>query len=194
MTLLLLAVMQQICASDRRGFILGFQLGPSVSFIHSEDPDGDTYDNTILGAGFDFRIGWAPSNQFSVHYIHKAAIFLGEIGKKDPSAEQTLLAMVLFPLLPFSIGQNNAGVGLTYYFRPEVPSLFLDAQLGLSVYPLEGFLELSGGGGFAVGCGYEFSSHWSALGSVLVGFDSGENDTTSSMAVSVIATVGYLLY
>ena len=46
--------------SERRGFVLGFDIGPSLSYLHGEDSEGSSYDETNLGMGFDFRIGWAP--------------------------------------------------------------------------------------------------------------------------------------
>jgi hypothetical protein len=193
-TVLMLATIPAL-ALDRKGFILGFDVGPSVSYVQAEKAGGDSYDDTKLGIGFDFRIGWAPRNQLSIHYSHKGAVFVGDIGRRELTSEQQLIGAILLPILPFTIGQNNAGIGVTYYLRPDVPTLFLDATLGISIYPLEGFLELSGGGGFAVGCGYEFTEHWNVLGAVAVGLsaDRAQSDEKSS-AVSVIATIGYLLY
>lgn len=108
------------------------------------------YDKTHFGMGFDFRIGWTFTNQFSVQYDQKSAIFFSDALDRELSDEQ----------------KNNW------------------------------FDDLTGGFGFSLGGGYEFSEHWHFHGVLIFGFSSGDethSDRTSN-AVSTILTVGYLLY
>ncbi|MBN2362811.1 hypothetical protein JXL83_01625 [candidate division WOR-3 bacterium] len=186
-----------LVSSNRKGFIAGFTLGPALSFVHAEDSRGMEYDKTHFGMGFDLRIGWAFTNQFSVQYDHKSAIFFSDVLDRELSDEQKIFATIFFPFYPMTFSQNNAGLGMTYYFNPKVPSPYIDGNVGFSIYPVgDWFDDLTGGFGFSLGGGYEFSEHWHFHGALMFGFSSGDethSDRTSN-AVSTILTVGYLFY
>ncbi len=194
----LLLLTQSLLSAQRKGFILGFSMGPSLSFIHAGKDDGSKYDKTHFGIGFDFKIGYAFTNQFSFQYNHKGAIFFSDAITKERSEEQKIIATLLFPFFPLTFSHNNAGFGMTYYFKPTHPSFFIDGQFGFSIYPIgDWFNDLSGGTALSFGAGYEFAEHWSVSGSALFGFgsrESGSGVQENTRAFTALFAVGYLFY
>ncbi|OGC90688.1 MAG: hypothetical protein A2142_01330 [candidate division Zixibacteria bacterium RBG_16_48_11] len=138
---------------SRKGFILGGALGTGVTSYTEEytvqrtSETGEPYDVTIktdrkneISLMTDFKIGYAPTEQMELYYCSKLSWF----GKDFAT---------------FVNGLNSAG--LSYYFRPKTPSLYLSGGLGLAVLadPFDNDPDTWTGFGFFAGAGYEFTSH-----------------------------------
>jgi hypothetical protein len=120
----------------REGFILSLGLGPSaiVSSIEYEIDDLKR-----LQAGTEFCIGYAPSDQFHLHYAGRALWILA-------------YAVVATP----SLGAN-------YYFSPEAPSWFITGGGGAVFVAHMRYYDLSDPGkNIFAGAGYEWAPHWRA--------------------------------
>jgi hypothetical protein len=61
----------------------------------------------------------------------------------------------------FELDDSAGGVGLTYFLKADAPSLFVDVAVGVSTWD-DGDGNEFGGGGVAVGAGYEFKKNWTA--------------------------------
>ena len=110
----------------------------------------DVKDNgTNLGLHIDFRIGggfkgdkfmlyfWSVCNWFSIENYYDP---------EDPDNPEDQLII-----------NGIWGLGVSYYFKPTSPSLYINAGIGFSKW--EGTLIL--GVGVMGGIGYEFTRHWS---------------------------------
>ncbi len=139
----------------RKGFILGFGLGPGlVSF-------NETYSIDIMGYSWtydrenkfavmtDFKIGHGFTNQVQVYWMSKVSWF----GFEDET-----------------VVNGVGGLGITYFSQPMAPSTYIFGGLGFSTWstPWEEFgvyepeKQSTGFGfGLAGGVGQEFSRHWS---------------------------------
>jgi hypothetical protein len=99
---------------------------------------------TRLGQAFSFNVGYAPINLFQLQiiedYIWNEEDFEGILG-----------------------------VGASYYFMPQDPSLFMTARFGV----LAGDIS---GGGVSFGLGYEFERHVDLLCQVISGAKGDDPD------------------
>ncbi len=131
---------------QRKGFIIGFGLGPGlISFTETGSqlfrlPIRDRVTKFALVT--DFRLGYAPDNLVQIYYVNKVAV-------SQPIPGDDVV-----------IANGIAGIGLSYYFQKETPSAFLSGGLGLSTRGVftSGKIDEKGFGIF-VGAGYEFLKH-----------------------------------
>ncbi|UCD85975.1 MAG: hypothetical protein JSU92_07220 [Deltaproteobacteria bacterium] len=149
---IVLSIATEVSAWDgqRRGFILGFGLGPGLTSLTIES-GGETSDReNRSGLQTDFKIGGAPSNQLQIYYTNKVSWY-----KEDE---------VLYGEdVTFTCGLS--AVGVSYYLLPESPSAFFSGCIGISSWdaPFEEDLDINWTGfGFFVGAGFEFSRYWNA--------------------------------
>lgn len=143
---------------ERKGFVLGFGIGPAVtSFTQTlayqcQEVTSDRENK--FGLGTDFRIGYAPSNRLMIYYTNKVTWL---------SIENALNEDVIIV--------NGVGLlGVSYYFKPEKPSLYLTGTLGLSTWG--DYQEIGDGwSGFGIGAGvgYELARYWSVEGNLIYG-------------------------
>jgi len=165
MVILILGHVSCACAFDgqRKGFILGFGLGPGlISFTETYSIPmmgySVTYDRENKFAVMtDFKIGHGFTNKVQVYWMSKVSWF----GFEDET-----------------IVNGVGGLGITYFFQPMAPSTYVLGGLGFSIWsaPWEEFgvykpeKQSSGFGfGLAVGVGQEFSRHWSIEGNLAWG-------------------------
>ena len=156
---------------QRKGFILGFGLGPGLtSFTQTVEYKGmrETSDReNEFGLQTDFKIGYAPNNFLQIYWMSKVSWF---------------------------IAHGVAGLGISYYFKPESPSPYLTGGLGYSSWttPFEVGAEAWYGPGLSVGVGYEFFRHWSAEVNLSWGKPEEKFFGISLNVLSVRFTVHYL--
>jgi hypothetical protein len=120
---------------EREGFVLGFGMGPSVAWSTSETDDES---HVYYGIGTEFTMGYAFTGQIQVQY-----------------AGRSNWIHIYYPMATLS-------AGVTYYFRPEAPSLFITGGGGAATPPLtiESSGDLEAGGNAFAGAGYEWTPYW----------------------------------
>lgn len=187
--LLLLIGTQSATAFDnqRSGFVLGFGVGPGlVSYTQTIDrePQGsmtsDRQNDFALMT--DFKIGGAPSNHTQVYWISRVSWF---------SLDNALNEKV-------TIANGFGGVGVSHFFHPRTPSMYLMFAAGFVTWatPFESESDTWTGLGVSGGLGYEFRQHWSVEWTAAWGKpDKSERDITASTnALSLRMTFNYTLY
>ena len=147
---------------SRKGFILGFGLGPGYAkYTETKDSSGTevrSFDEGKISLFSDFKIGYAPSEKLMVYWMSKGAWFGVDSTVIDEDKETV------------SILGGMGGLGVTYFFSQEVPSFYVSAGVGFSSWslPFEGTDPWTGIGA-AGSIGYEFSRNWMLEASVLYG-------------------------
>jgi len=173
----------------RKGFILGFGLGPGYDmYTETRDSSGTEvkkFDESKISFFSDFKIGYAPSNQLMVYWMSKAAWFGVDSTTIDDEQEDVM-----------TLG-GVGGLGATYFFNPQAPSFFVSAGVGFASWslPFEG-TDPWVGLGAAGSIGYEFSPNWMIEASVLWGKPDDETDDykheVDNMAIGLtINVLGY---
>ena len=156
--------------SERHGFIMGIGFGFGHTSISGKI---DNLEDKINRGSFcgDFKIGYAPSNQFMIYYTNKMAV-IGEV-YKDTTEKNVIedLARIIFApvTLPFRVSHMEIGIGMTYYFNPKAPSFYINGGYGVTTFPTPLIEEVKGGPGFFAGAGYEFNDHYSAGVEIITG-------------------------
>jgi len=171
---------------ERQGFIIGAGVGAGLT----------TYTQTISYEGFswtsdreselpimtDFKIGYAPSDFLEIYWMNKVSWFGFENAFGDD----------------VTIANGLGGLGVTYFFEPVAPSLFLTGGIGFSSWttPFEEDADTWYGLGLTTGAGYEFAPHWCVEGSACWGNpsteESGIDFTTDALSLKLtINVVGY---
>lgn len=166
---------------NREGFILGIGIGPGyTSYRETITSEHLVFPNEFvsernrqnkLGIATDFKIGYAPSNFLAIYYTNKVSWF----GHKysEIIADYHGLHFEKEYIEKWTVAYAITGIGVTYYFSPTAPSLFLSGALGYSswFFPSvevnsEEFFEQENpfqnsrfGLGLAIGVGYEYSRH-----------------------------------
>ena len=154
-------------SAERKGFIVGIGAGGALHRIPEGRVTGDNLDRSAFAFGTDFKIGYAPTDQFLIYYSAKAA----------------------FPQATDYDAVGVSGFGVTYMTRPTSPSFFVTGIAGESARATLESRDWSVGRGLGVGGGYEFKRHWSISGDALF-LRMGDNDNHTVL----LATVGYLFY
>ena len=175
----------------RKGFILGFGIGPGLTSFTQEVAGRDYYQDWVIVKSdrsnkmaimTDFKIGYAPTDFYEIYYTSKVSWF----GITNVLGDNVTIA-------------NGLGaLGATYYFTPQVPSPFISGGIGFSTWatPFESGSKTWTGFGLFAGVGYEFARHWSVEFDLLWG-KPGTSEfgiDVSSNAFSVKATVNVLGY
>jgi len=181
----------------RKGFVLGFNVGGGltsytttefrVNFFDYPPYFSDEYvesRKSSMAFATDLKIGYGVTDQFLIYYANNVMWF----GFKDPDWSES----------QFTIA-GATKVGMSYFFKPEAPSFFTSAGIGLSVWsPLiaTGYSdEIWLGLALSAGFGYEFSPHWAIELSAIWGIGgTDEDDDSGKNPLSVMFTIGYTLY
>ncbi len=160
--------------NHRRGFIIGGLGGIAVNTLKDVREDVKGGDGTNIALHIDFRIGGGfKGDKFMLYFWY--------------------VMNWLYPLFMVrGVGDTDfvitgiEGLGVSYYFKPTSPSLYINAGIGL---PLWDGLAL--GAGAMGGIGYEFTRHWSVECSVMWGnsisFDANYNNLAISLSIIGIA-------
>ncbi len=143
---------------ERKGFILGFGLGPGFSSyseiisIPSTGAQQSSEKMNKVALFTDFKIGYAPSNQLMFYWLSKVNWF----GREDTVQTATSTRKE-----DITIATGIGGLGATYFFHPEAPSIFISLGGGFSTrtYPFKGsdpWLSF----GLTGSVGWEFKKNW----------------------------------
>ena len=135
--------------NHRQGFIIGGLGGIAVNYWKA-----DTTDGTSIAGHIDFRIGGGLKGDKFMLYFWSAGNYFNIENYREPEEDVVIL---------YGIG----GFGVSYYFKPTSPSLYINAGIGTSMWadPFTRGLGVMGG------IGYEFARHWSlecgVMGSIM---------------------------
>lgn len=138
--ILILLIASNIMAfnGERRGFLLGFGMGPGLMPLNGG--------NKIVLFNSDFRIGHGFSDKFQLYLSAKTA------WAKDEYCNQMKI---------FGIG----GIGMSYYCSKSNLLVYITSSVGLTLMNTTIGPEFRPGLSF--GIGYEFSKHWSLEGTFI---------------------------
>lgn len=166
---------------QRKGLLLGVEVGPGLVHVRSEA--GSRTDGLTKGAiSVNTTIGYAPSNTFQIYFYYRMAMFkLGELGQAyDDWLEEIeseswkgvgylLVTPFVLPFLPLKASHSAGGIGFSHYLDEAAPSFFFSGGFGWSIIAdpyLKDLLSTSrdtmGGIGLVAGAGYEFKPNVSA--------------------------------
>jgi hypothetical protein len=166
---------------QRKGFVLGFDVGPGVAHIRSHADS--RMDQLTHGAlSLNTTIGYAPSNKLQLFFYHRMTIFkLGELGQAyddwfEEISNETfkgigylLVTPFVVPFLPVKASHSAGGLGFSGFVDETAPSFFFSGGIGWSIIAdpyLKDLLstpnDTMGGIGVVAGVGYEFRPHVSA--------------------------------
>jgi hypothetical protein len=172
---------------QRKGFLLGFGIGPGLTSFTQKvavgwiSVESSREDKTAVMT--DFKIGFAPENTWAIYYTSKVSWF----GMTNALGNNVTIANGLGAL---------AG---SYWFKPQAPSPFIAGGLGYSTWALpfeDNPPDTWMGFGLFAGGGYEFSRHVSIEGYLSWGKPKHEEFgiEVSSSALSLMLTVNVLGY
>jgi hypothetical protein len=193
--LLLTSTIVSAFDGNRKGFILGFGIGPGYTSYTETLEFGNSSasgDESGMSIDTDFKIGYAPSELLQIYWMSKVAWFSQEVVVTDIFGN--ILAQE-----DFMVSSGIGGIGVSYYFQPLTPSPYILGGLGISIwdYPFEEGTSAMTGFGMTFGGGYEFSRHWSVEGVLTYGQskdDIGFGITHKYDVLSIKFTINGLLY
>jgi len=177
---------------QRKGFLLGFGIGPgftsftqkvTVDYFGGGTESVESDRENKVGVMTDFKIGYAPDNSWAIYYTSKVSWF----GMTNALGSDVTIA-------------NGLGaVAVSYWFNQQAPSPFIAGGIGFSTWSLpfeDNPPDTWMGAGLFAGGGYEFSRHWSIEGYLSWGKpkDKEFGIEVSSNALSVMFTVNVLGY
>ncbi len=132
-------------AGDKRqGFIIGLGIGPANFQIES-----DTDDESQSGVGTSFMIGGGVTDQLTIYYLNDVVFFERDTTDAYGDTTSDLWAAGL------------TGVGLSYYFSPRAPSVYIGGSFGLTSMAdlVDSNVSSYTGNGFSFTVGFEFARH-----------------------------------
>lgn len=187
LTALFLSLRAQAWDDQRKGFLLGFGIGPGfTSFTQTLEAGGLSAESPRedkMAVMTDFKIGYAPDNSWALYYNSKVSWF----GMKNVFSNNVTVA-------------NGLGaVAVSYWLKPGAPSPFLATGFGYSTWSLPFEDERPDtwmGMGLFAGGGWEFSKHASLEAYLCWGKpeDQEFGIEVSADALSLMITINYLGY
>ncbi|MGB2768945.1 MAG: hypothetical protein WBC88_04390 [Candidatus Zixiibacteriota bacterium] len=198
--LFFLAVNAYAWDGQRKGFLLGFGIGPGfTSFTQKVTYPHDTNRVVVIrhipgvsaesgrqnkaAVVTDFKIGYAPDNTWAIYHTSKVYFY----GITNMSGWDVTIASGL------------GALAVSYWFKPQAPSPFVAGGLGYSIWALpfeDNRPDTWIGLGLFAGGGYEYSRHVSVEGYLSWGQPKHKESSleVSSNALSVMLTVNVLGY
>jgi len=105
---------------ERKGFVLGFGIGPGYTNFSQEVGGIESDSEGKLSFVTDFRIGGGFNEQFLLYYENRVSWFKTTVVDHlwyDPVTEDFYTTET-----DVTIAHGIGLVGISYYFKPEVPS------------------------------------------------------------------------
>ncbi len=140
--------------NHRQGFIIGGLGGIALNtwtvFEPAEPDDVKVDHGANITLHFDLRIGGGfKGDKFMLYDWFVVDLVVGEkydyVGNNGYGELYSYLTIIIFE-----------GPGVSYYFKPTSPSLYIKSGIGIGMWD---FISL--GVGAMGGIGYEFTRHWS---------------------------------
>lgn len=197
----------------RKGFVLTFGIGPGATRL-SYTENGESMDFSSGSLYLESKLGIGFTDQFQVSLINKMSIF--EMSKmvddyedwfdkvSEGGAKGTLYMIatpIVFPFIPYGSSHTSTGISATYYLRPNVPSLFIEAGFGGGIMYNRFNDKVRGGRGGSLAVGYEFREHIQPKIQVMYGNYSeeglalsGKNYQRETEALTVSLSIDYSFY
>ncbi len=152
---LLLVYGQDLGAQERKGFIIGFGIGPGVNILSDE---GES--ESDVGLATDFKIGAQVNESVQVYFLNRVVFWKPEF-------------------LDGAYGGISA-VGVTYVL-PSSPKIQLSGGIGVSTLAIffDGGSDSASGFGLTAGFGYEFADLWLIDAAVTYGRPSESGESLS---------------
>ena len=179
--------------TGRHGFIIGFGVGPGYSHVNQTIKFGyykfsGSIDKAAVST--DFKIGFAANRQILVYWSARVSWFADKIGTLYYNYSSGSYYMVAKDA---TFASGVGGVGISYYLRPTLPSLYFTGTLGYASFgtPFDDYDTEYGVGG-AAGIGYEFAPHWTVEAIVVYGRTTHKDLATN--ALSLKATINLLSF
>jgi opacity protein-like surface antigen len=178
-------------SKGRHGFIIGVGVGPGYTSVSQTLDFGLTEASDDIGKfaiNTDFKIGFAINQQMLIYWNAKVAWFQSKVYSYyydwnsgdifEDSEDETFIS---------SIG----GVGMSYYFRPSLPSPYVTATIGYASFgaAFNDDYDAEMGFGMAAGAGFEFAPHWTAEAVVCYGHSSDEPLSTNATSIKALISV-----
>jgi len=157
---------------ERQGFILGGGLGYGLTSFKNTLSTGEEREQ---GGAFmtELKIGYATNNQIAMYFTNKSSWFSRDAEETEIRGDDLILS-------------SFTGGGMSYYFKPDTPSLFVSGGMGVLSWREDRTGTHHGYGLFAGG-GYEFAKHFSAELNVLHG-----NPWEANRVITIMATINIL--
>ncbi|MGI9175068.1 MAG: hypothetical protein ACR2GR_07105 [Rhodothermales bacterium] len=191
--------MAQEAQAQRKGFILGFGIGPGQTYINQAQNGlglNSNYARMKLALATDFKIGYAPSEHLALHWFSNTTwLRASDVNFFDRDSgglieeRQSVIAL-----------SGVAGLGVTYFDGPAPSAYYVEAGIGASTWAYP-FFDREGEGatygfGLLLGAGKEFARHWTMDVDVFWG---RSTDDIAGIGIvnntfSIKATMGFLLY
>ena len=162
--------------NQRRGFIIGGLGGVAFNFWNQSIDSTKSDTETDFAVHTDFRIGGGFKGEKLMLYYWN---IVNWFGMDNVLGEKVIIT------------SGITGLGLSYYFKPTSPSLYMNGGVGVSIWaaPFEADTEAWYGFGFMGGLGYEFSPHWSVECGVMWGnpnkTEMGYKFQTNALAITL---------
>lgn len=136
--------------NQRKGFMLGFGLGPAWSsytqtMTYAGSPEEKSDRQNDLALRTDFRIGYGPSELIQIYWTSKGNWF----GLTNVYGNKVTIA------------SGVGGLGVTYFLKPTYPCPYLLGEIGLATWatPFQTGSKSWYGLGAALGVGYQLRNH-----------------------------------
>jgi len=207
--LLIILVIANLYARDetRSGFVFELETGAGGLSIN----DG-LVDPALVQRGWDFEVGIgvgiAPSANLLILLRDQVSMFSAARVRELYSnyfgwvstmpvglAVFVVLATLPYPVLviPCSGSGSLIGPGVSWYASKAAPSFFIDATIGI-LPTYDPFAEKARGGvGARLGCGWELTSHFSAVVSAKAGYIPPIGGRTGSLGESMFLENGAIV-
>ena len=117
---------------ERKGFILGFGIGPGYTNFSQEINGLELDSEGKVSIATDFKIGYGFNEQFLLYYENRLSWFnLTVIDEAyyDPWADE-----LTFTETDVTIAHGIGLVGMSYYFQTEAPSFYILGSVGVSTW------------------------------------------------------------
>lgn len=181
---------------ERSGFILGFGLGPGYTNFSQEAGGTESDSEGKMSIVSDFKIGGGFNEQFLLYYENRVSWF--KMTAIDEAYYDPYSNEITFTEKDVTIAHAVGLVGMSYYFKTEVPSFYALGSIGVSTWsaPFETNSDTWVGFGISGGVGYEFAKHWSVEGTLNWGNPSTDvlDGTVTTKVFSVLFTISGLAY
>lgn len=168
----------------RSGFMVGLGAGYQTIDVDYSYFGLEIASESYTGPATSLKIGGGVSDQFLLYYVRNASWYTAPSFDGFQTKDVTVLMGI-------------SGLGGTYYFSPEAPSVYILGAFGLGDFaaPLESDIEDDTGGAVLLGGGYEISDRVHLEATILsTDIESSDDSNLHVESSSIQVTFNYLWY